>query len=86
MKGREAFSSGTEFEIWECSWCGKCQNDAAFRSRGFQGTDGCKLIARAMFEGEEDIAEWTEDAEIAAKGQWPRVKCSAFVACVEEAK
>lgn len=74
MRSRLAFSNGSEFEIWEERNCAVCQHDAAFRARGFDGNDGCELLATAMMSDEE-IPEWSEDPE--ATG-WPRVICSKF--------
>jgi len=75
MRSRLAFSNGTEFEIWEARNCAMCQVDKAFRERGFDGNDGCEILATAMMSDEE-IPEWSDDET--ATG-WPRVICAAFV-------
>jgi len=73
---KDAFSNGSEFEIWESHYCANCNVDRAFRERGFDGDDGCQLIALGMIG--EDVPEWTEDPERAAQGVWPRVLCANF--------
>jgi hypothetical protein len=80
MKSRLAFSNGTEFDIWQNSWCRNCTKDAAARRGDFE--NGCVIIATAMFS-EGDIPEWSEDAEKVAQGVWPRVICSEFDATKE---
>ncbi|MHB2029862.1 MAG: hypothetical protein ACYCPT_13770 [Acidimicrobiales bacterium] len=77
MRSRLAFSNGSEFEIWAARNCAVCQHDAPFRARGFDGDDGCELLAAAMMSDEE-IPEWRNDPELVAAGVWPRVICSKF--------
>jgi hypothetical protein len=71
MKSQLAFSNGTEFEIWQESWCSRCTKDEPARRGDFE--NGCELIALGMIG--EEIPEWTEDPD--ATG-WPRVLCSEF--------
>ena len=79
MKCNKAFSNGDEFAIWEGSWCAKCEKDAAFRARGFEGNDGCKILAVGLMGGDFEIAEWETDEDAKSRGVWPRVRCTEFV-------
>ena len=72
MKSRLAFSNGSEFDIWQDSWCRRCKKDEEFR---VTEAHGCEIIAAAMFNDGE-IPEWSEDPD---KIGWPNVLCSAFV-------
>lgn len=74
MRGDEAFSNGSEFQIWEDSHCSACEVDRAFRERGFDGDDGCEVLARGLMGGE--VPEWTADPD---KLDWPNVVCANFV-------
>jgi len=56
-KGKAAFSNGSEYEMWEPAWCGRCLHDAPFRRMG-KGI-GCQILAAAVFE-ECIPAEWLE--------------------------
>ena len=71
MKSRLAFSNGTEFYIWQESWCFRCKKDEEFR---VTEENGCEIIAISMFSDGE-IPEWSEDP---TKDGWPNVICSAF--------
>ncbi len=75
MRPRLAFSNGSEFEIWQDSWCSRCKRDEAARRDDFE--NGCEIVAVAMMSDEE-IPEWSEDPQAAERGVWPRVRCSAF--------
>ena len=72
MRSRLAFSNGSEFAIWQDTWCNECARDEAARRGNYE--NGCEILAAAV--GDSEIPEWSDDPE--ATG-WPRVVCSAFI-------
>lgn len=86
MNGGEAFSNGSEFEIWEASHCAICERDRAFRARGFDGDDGCEILLRGLMS--RDVPEWTTDLGLDARHIWPNIICAKFerVSADERAK
>ena len=76
MNGSEAFSNGSEFEIWQDTHCAVCEHDRAFRERGYDGNDGCEVLARGMMN--DEVPEWTQDPDLLARRVWPNVVCANF--------
>lgn len=75
MKANESFSNGSEFAIWQDSWCNECKRDERARDGDYE--HGCPILASALVGDDREIPEWSVDPE-RDNGPWPNVICSAY--------